>query len=238
MSNCDKENHKPWYANIESKFLRSIVSPFCICCHKKHAVETFVWVMFVLVASQLGTIINLIKRWIFGGWDFQVALAPDSASGSFYTFSLVLMASLVGPWFIRIVKREKPEFRSQVIVFETILIFLILLCAVFYSFATQDVSLESLSKMHNCDMKLDGKQFFFFLIAIVCACYSYGLSLSLEHEDMLNLDFQEEDDKNRNELSGRVEKLSNKIVEGSMPSVNSAAKCESGTSTSIENIKM
>ena len=33
--------------------------------------------MFVIVAGQLGTIINIIRRWVFGDWDFFPALGPE-----------------------------------------------------------------------------------------------------------------------------------------------------------------
>lgn len=229
---------KPWYAQIKSNFWRAAISPFFICWDRGHSVETFVWLMFAIIAGQLGTIINLIQRWIFGEWDFQVALAPDTASGSFYTFALVLFASLVGPWFIRIVKKEKPEYRPIVIVFVTILIFLLLLCAVFYSAATQNVNITGFEGKTNGDMHLDIKQFAFFVLAIICAWYSYGLFLSREHENILNLDYQAADDEGRNRLSGTAN--GRETSPPAAPANNSnttSAQSQSGE-TPINEIKM
>lgn len=82
LTEQDPTKPKPWYLRIKSDFLRSIFAPLFIC--SKHAVEWFLWLMFVVIAGQLGTIINVIQRWLFGGWDFMTAFCPDSASGSFY----------------------------------------------------------------------------------------------------------------------------------------------------------
>lgn len=198
----EASNNKTWYARIDNVFWRSLLSPFCICF--KHKVEFFVWIMFVIFAGQLGTIINIIKRWVFGGWELLPSFGPDSASGSFYTFALVLIASLVAPVFLRFVKKESPEYRNISIVFVTLLIFSLVLCAIFYSFATKDMNSVDFSKLTNGNMHTDWKQLVFFCLSIVFAWYSFGLSLSPSHEADLKLDYQELDDKTREGLSGTL----------------------------------
>lgn len=201
---------EPWYSKIKSTFWRSLISPFCICW--KYKVESFIWVMFVIVAGQLGTIINLIRRWVFGDWDFFPALGPDAVSGSFYTFALVLIASLVAPIFIRFIKKEKPEYRSISAVYLTVLIFSLVLCAIFYSFATNDINSVDFSKLSNDDMKADWKQLTFFFLSLIFAWYSFGLSHLSPHENQLCLDdYQELDDNARNELSEKLNPLGGTI---------------------------
>lgn len=97
-------------SRINNIFLRVILAPLETLLF--HKVELFLWFAFVIVAGLLGIIINIIKRWIFDGWDFFVALGPDSAAGSFYTFSLVMISSLIYPLFSRFIKSEKPEYRK------------------------------------------------------------------------------------------------------------------------------
>lgn len=44
----EESKKKKWYAIIKSNFLRALISPFCVCFD--HKVESFIWLMFVIVA--------------------------------------------------------------------------------------------------------------------------------------------------------------------------------------------
>ena len=60
MANNPDESPKRWLdktlENLHG-FWGSILGPFLICF--KHGSEFFIWALFVIVAGQLGTIINL-----------------------------------------------------------------------------------------------------------------------------------------------------------------------------------
>lgn len=199
----EESKKKKWYAKIKNNFLRALISPFCVCFD--HKVESFIWLMFVIVAGQLGTIINVSKRWVFGDWDICASLGPDTASGSFYTFALVLIASLIGPIFIRFIKKEEPEYRSISAVYLTLLVFSLILCAVFYSFSTNDFNSIDYSQLKDENMPIDGKQLFFFLLSIVLAWYSFGLTHLYLHEEELKLDdYLEAENNTCNVLSSQV----------------------------------
>lgn len=172
-------------SRINNTFLRAILAPLETLLF--HKLELFLWFAFVNVAGLLGVIINIIKRWIFDGWDFFVALGPDSAAGSFYTFSLVMISSLIYPLFSRFIKSEKPEYRKLHIVFITILIFTLLFCGIYYSFSTLNQPIRAYERLHNNDMRIDYSQSFFFVLVIIFSVYSFGLTLIGQHEDELHL---------------------------------------------------
>lgn len=188
-------------SRINNTFLRAILAPLETLLF--HKVELFLWFSFVIVAGLLGVIINIIKRWIFDGWDFLVALGPDSAAGSFYTFSLVMISSLIYPLFSRFIKSEKPEYRKIHIVFITILIFTLLFCGISYSFSTLNQPMEAYEKLHNNDMRIDYSQSFFFVLVIIFSVYSFGLTLIGQHEEELHLsdDYLEKEQHQVKELS-------------------------------------
>lgn len=190
-------------------FIKSILNPFFICFY--HKVEFFLWFMFVIVAGQLGTIINIIQRVVFDGWNIQSAIVPDSISGNFYTFSLVLLASLLGPLFIEFIKEEKPHYRRIGVIFVTILIFAIILCAVFYSFTTHDISNIDYTNLKLTDVKPDFPQLFFYIIAILCSWYYYGYLFLGPHENELNMsdEYQNQEEKTKEKLSDDVSHLTN-----------------------------
>lgn len=172
-------------SRINNTFLRAILAPLETLLF--HKIELFLWFSFVIVAGLLGVIINIIKRWIFDGWDFFVALGPDSTAGSFYTFSLVMISSLIYPLFSRFIKSEKPEYRKIHIVFITILIFTLLFCGIYYSFSTLNQPMEAYDRLHNKNMRIDYPQLFFFVLVIIFSVYSFGLTLIGQHEDELHL---------------------------------------------------
>lgn len=201
-----KSDNKPWYAKIKCSFLRSLLSPFCIV-FQYHLTELFIWVVYILIASQLGTIINVIWRWRFNGWTLQAALVPDTMSGSFYTFCLVMVSSLIEPIFLRLVKKEKPEYRRIHIVFVTILIVTLLSCAVFYSFSSINAPVHDYTDLKDKRIGIDVAQLLFFIIALLFSLYSFGLSFMGRHEDVLHL----EDDYLPNE-NKRVESMSDQSL--------------------------
>ena len=186
---CKKcRKRTPLYMRIKGDFAKAVLCPFLICIYRKHLIETFLWVMFVIFAGLLGPIINVIRRSVFMGWDFSVALIPDSLSGTFYTFSLVLVASLLAPLFISFSKDEKPNYQHIGMVLVTLMFFTMIFCAVFYSFAASDTALvQDFSKLTRDNVSVDFWQLLFFIIAIVFAIYCHGFSLLKLHEAELNM---------------------------------------------------
>lgn len=172
-------------ARIENIFLRSILAPFETLLF--HKLELFFWFTFVIVAGLLGVISNIIKRCVFEGWNFFVALAPDSDAGSFYTFSLVMISSLIYPLFARFIKSEKPEYRKIHVVYITILIFILFFCGIYYSCSTIGQPMGVYAKLKNADMRIDYPQLLFFVLAIIFSAYSFGLTLIGQHEEELHL---------------------------------------------------
>lgn len=186
MSNSRKQE-KDWKV-----FLKGLIGPFEVC--RYHKVDTFIWFMFTLVASQLGTIINVINRVVFMGWDFQVALCPESASGTFYTFALVMISSLLCPLFMSIIRAERPTFNKLRMVFVTILFFLLIMAAVLYAFSTQNIDVCDYSKLKNKDVVPDLLQLAFFIITVLAAIYAFGLTHLPEHKEeyaILSDEYQE-----------------------------------------------
>lgn len=184
----------------DGKLLGSILVPFLVCF--RHKTDFFIWAMFVIVAGQFGTIINVINRVVFQGWKFPEAIYPDSVTGSFYTYALVLVASLIAPLFTRTRKNGKPAFRSISIVLSTLLIFDLVFCAIFFSAASQipyDVNYEHFKGRVLC---VDIKQLVFFILAILFAWYSFGLSLMGQEgaKNGLDDDYQKIEDEKVDEM--------------------------------------
>lgn len=189
MANNSDEEKKKWLdktlGNLHG-FWGSIFGPFLICF--KHGSEFFIWALFVIVAGQLGTIINVINRCVFQDWKFGESLYPDSVTGNFYTYALVLIASLIAPIFARIKNNDKPMFSTISMVFSSILIFAMILCAVFFSNASQTIPPLDYSSFKGVGFTLDVKQIVFVILAIIFAWYAFGFSLMVKNQELIQLD--------------------------------------------------
>lgn len=194
--------------SISNKRLKAFIIPFLTI--RKHKIDFFLWFLFVIFAGQLGTIINLISRVLFGEWDVSHSLYADSIFGNFYTYALVLMASILGPIFIRLIHKNngKPEFRTIVILFTSILVFLIFFTGIFFSFATQDCAKEY---QNTEGIKIDIKQLIFFVVSILVSIYSFGIERMSEHEENIQYDDDHLEKENGN-IQVMIEK-SEKVTE-------------------------
>ena len=186
------------------QFLKFLYVPMIMCWY--HKVDAFIWLMFTLVASQLGTIINVINRTVFQGWDFQVALCPESASGTFYTFALVMISSLMSPLFISIINRKSPTYNKLKMVFVTVLIFVLILAAVFYAFSSQNVEIVNFASLKNGDVAADWWQLSFYIFTIFASIYAFGLNYLSQHPEFVDLtdDYQEKENEEVESMRGEL----------------------------------
>lgn len=153
----------------------------------KHRLDFFLWFLFVVIAGQLGTIINFINRCVFDEWALSQSLLADSVSGNFYTFALVLVTSTIGNIFIKLTCKSEHDHRKAIVVFIALCLFLMLFDAVFFSFATQDYAMEYKNvKVEN--IHFDWWQFAFFFFAILAAILSFGLERIDGHKEYDYLD--------------------------------------------------
>lgn len=196
----DKKNYKQKL----STFVKYLYGPIVVCCF--HKVDAFIWLMFTLVASQLGTIINVINRVVFQGWDFQVALCSESASGTFYTFALVMISSLMSPLFISIVNRKPPTYNRLKMVFATILIFVLIMAAVFYAFSAQNIEIINFASLKKSDVTADWWQMSFYLFTVFASIYAFGLNYLSYHPQFIDLtdDYQEKENEEVEVMKGEL----------------------------------
>lgn len=172
-----------WFMKIKVLlYLKSIIEVVC-----KHRLDFFLWFLFVVVAGQLGTIINFINRCVFGEWALSQSLLADSASGNFYTFALVLVTSTIGNIFIKLTCKSEHDHRKAIVVFVALCIFLMLFDAVFFSFATQGYAVEY-KNVATANIRFDWWQIVFFILAIIAAILSFGLERIDGHKDYNYLD--------------------------------------------------
>lgn len=167
MNEIQKENQQ------QSKIWNSFKKPWSII--RKKPMSFFLFCLFTVFAGQIGMVINIIVRLSSGKFSLIESIYLDSLSGSFYTFSIAIIASALGPLFVNFVEKSPTEFRSIKVTSISITIFILFFTGIFYSTSTAN------SETLNVQIiGIDWPQLILFLLAIVISLYSFNL-LELEN---------------------------------------------------------
>jgi len=183
-----------------------ITAPFKVILEKKS--EFFIWFLFTIITGQIGIIANFIVRYYSCETPFYNSIYMDSINGSFYTFSIALIASLLGPIFINFINIKKIKFRTLKTFTIIFAIFFLFITGLIYATIQANSSLMRT----NINLEIDKTQLTTYLIAIILASYGYCI-LSLENSE---LDFKFIDDPNySDEDDKKIEKtiMASKSIE-------------------------
>lgn len=219
-----KENWK-WAVISERYYLLWLIKrvfwgiflPIQTLFRRKFLVRTVLWFVFSVGFSLIGTIINIIKFAVFNipkmpnapetiGEKIRMSIYLDSKTGTFYTFSIVLAASILYPLFECFIKHEWHYTHLRVI---TIIVAILVLVfgGVFYSFLTIGTTPYDYNLTH---VHPDQWQLAFFILAIFVAAYSYGLGLMKEDDNHPQIDdYAENEEKELKALSDKAQVQNN-----------------------------
>ena len=184
---------------FENTFLGRRLLPLRVIIDEKGTF--FLWFLFTVIAGLIGPIINLVNRCALGKTSFLNSIKMDSENGTFYTFSIVLIASSIGLLFIKLIN-EKEVFKNVKLYFIAVCIFPMFFAGIFYSGASlrqnpQDTSkiiktqqIKKQTKTTSLDkMKMQEKkastpyQLIFVILAILIAIYSFCLEYMSVHPE-------------------------------------------------------
>ena len=161
-----------------------IRDPLRVISEKKS--EFIIWLLFTIVTGQFGIFANLIVRAYTNDTSISQSLLIDSMNGSFYTFSIALVASVLGPIFINFINSKKLPFRTLKTFTIIIAIFYLFVAAIIYAAVQANESSNTSAQI----ISIDFSQLILYVIAIAFAIYGYCI-LRLESS---GLDFNVLDD--------------------------------------------
>lgn len=138
----------------------------------------FLWFLFSIIAGLLGPLLNVIRYCFMDDTDHPIlkAIYNDSYYGSFYTFAIVLTASLLGSLLIKWKDDYKQNFRRIKVFAASVSIFLVMIGSVCYCFATL-ANGDSIAEFKYEKLVTDKPQLVLFLLSIVLAVYCQGVNL-------------------------------------------------------------
>ncbi len=182
-----------------------IIRPYRELGHSGNLTAAVLWFVFTIFAAQIGTLVNIIKHAIFydgrsipKDFDFWKSILEsiylDSKSGSFYTFAIVLLASVLSPLFIQLIEENEIHFKRPKVFSIVISIFTIFFGGVFFSFSALETS--KYDGLKNIEFCVDKSQLFFFVFSIIVASYAFALT-RMDKERNKDIDDYLSDQKNR-----------------------------------------
>lgn len=99
----------------------------------KQTLSFFLWIAFSLFGGAIGIIVNCLRRWLFEDVPLPKAIADEGGNGSFYTYSIALIAAVLSSVFINFVEKKEAQFRKYKIPVITIAIYLLFFGGVMYT---------------------------------------------------------------------------------------------------------
>ncbi|WET41681.1 hypothetical protein [Citrobacter enshiensis] len=137
---------------------------------RKNKREFFIWIVFTVICGQMGIIANIIIRYYSHSIPLDQSIYIEGSSGSFYTFSIALIASALGPMFVTFFS-SKLEFKTIKIISIILLIILLQLSGIIYA-ATQS---KDLILPNSNDLTFGLTQPIIYVISIVLVGYTFGV---------------------------------------------------------------
>lgn len=148
----------------------------------------FLWFLFTIIAGLLGPIINIANNCGFNDMPMVLSILEDSQTGTFYTFSIVLIASAIGSLFLNLLD-SSDTFRKMKLYFMDICIFPLFFGGIYYSSFSQKkkeefklayvshkkaVEKES-TRGQEIIVVVDKKQLVIFLLSLIISIYAFCL---------------------------------------------------------------
>lgn len=148
----------------------------------------FLWFLFTIIAGLLGPIINIANNCGFNDMPMVLSILEDSQTGTFYTFSIVLIASAIGSLFLNLLD-SSDTFRKMKLYFMAICIFPLFFGGIYYSSFSQKkkeefklayvshkkaVEKES-TRGQGIIVVVDKKQLVIFLLSLIISIYAFCL---------------------------------------------------------------
>ena len=152
-------------------FMKFLIQPLKVI--RFHKISFFLWTSFTLFGGLIGIVISVIRYSFFGDYSVSQAIYIESMNGSFYTYSIAIVAAVLSSVFIIFAETDTLNFRRYQIPFITMSIFLMFFGGVFYALAKQTASISVNDIPKSSQIELEWKQFTVFALSILFSIYSF-----------------------------------------------------------------
>lgn len=171
MEKKEKTQTNPKKPKGTNGFFSRVFKPFKVIRYT--GLEFLVWIAYSLVGGLIGILVSLAKHWWFdSNKGLSKALSIEFGSGSFYTYSIAMLASVLSMVFISFVRNKELEFKRYKLAIITICILVLVFGGVFYALSV-DLGVPSTFSFCNSQVWL---QTLVFVISVVIAIYAFSVT--------------------------------------------------------------
>jgi hypothetical protein len=193
------------------KFIILLKDPFKVIKESKS--DFLIWFLFTIVTGQFGILANFIVRHYTSETSLTNSIYIESMNGSFYTFAIALIASLLGPIFLNFIKSDRIHFRTLKTFTIITAIFYLFIAGIIYASIQSKFVESSITR----NLKIDFTQTIIYIFAIIIASYGFCiLRLETSNLNFNNINdplFNEQNDEHVAEILG-AEPLLNQDING------------------------
>ena len=169
-------------ANNNEKKGGSLLTPLRVFCKRR---LTFVmWLLFSLVGGAVGIIVSILRHSIFtNGLDLEDALMIEVLNGAFYTYSIALIASVLGSVFINFVDNEQFRYRKYKVILIAISVYALLFGGIMYALSINSYTREEIA---NAAPPFSWGQLIILIFAVALSVYAFFVCRMDDHSDLFD----------------------------------------------------
>ncbi|MFH1216666.1 MAG: hypothetical protein V1706_09215 [Pseudomonadota bacterium] len=171
--------------------MNHLIKPFKII--RKYKSIFFIWILYILIVGNLGSIFSIF----FSETSSQETLMHLMTNGSFFLFSITLLAASLSDFFIEFITcKENIKFKTIKITATSLSVIIILFLAGFF---THQINISIKNK---CESNIE-TQILFTAISVILAIYIFCVNhLYLDYDE-----YQDIEDKKIDDLDKRSKKV-------------------------------
>ena len=159
-----------------------VLRPFKII--PMHRAAFFLWFLFTILGGMVGIIISVIRHVLFDDFSLFQALFIETSNGSFYTYSIAIVASVLSMLFVLFVEKDMLSFRSLQIPTTALAVFILLFGGVFYALnidLSGQAGIENIKAIEH--FSLDWKQLGIIIVSLLFSIYTFCLARLDDHKN-------------------------------------------------------
>lgn len=160
-------------------FVKATLLPFKVIC--LHRISFFLWSSFTLFGGLIGIVVSIVRYTLFGEKTLAQAIYIESQNGSFYTYSIAIIASVLSGVFIIFAEKDQLRFRRYQIPLITMSIFIMFFGGIFY--ALSKTSVVGINVPQTTEIVLEWKQFIILIVSVLFAIYAFCVCRLDDHID-------------------------------------------------------
>lgn len=142
------------------------------------------WIAFSLIGGAVGIVVSILRHWLFTpDTSLYDAIIIEMINGAFYTYSIALIASVLGSVFINFVDNEQFRYRKYKLGLIAISVYALLFGGILYALSIHSYSKEELERI---DIHFSWGQIVIMIIALVLSVYAFFVCRMDEHTDLFD----------------------------------------------------